>query len=117
MEKRAGESTFGERIYLTPGRLAVEDLRQDGKLLAYSWPSGYPYVYVAANGDILCAKCANDRTPPEIVNWFLYKPKDPAHAWYSSPGIVRCAIRTEKCDNLGQSLNLATLCRGRTEAN
>lgn len=31
---------------------------EDGKLLAFAWPGGYPIAYTLPNGDTLCPKCA-----------------------------------------------------------
>ena len=32
---------------------------EDGTFPAYAWPGGYPIVYILADGETLCPKCAN----------------------------------------------------------
>lgn len=32
----------------------------DGALVAYAWPGGYPVAYLDAEGATLCADCANE---------------------------------------------------------
>jgi len=32
-----------------------------GQLLAYAWPGGYPVLYLAADGGVLCPECANSK--------------------------------------------------------
>ena len=47
---------------------------EDGTLPAFAWPGGYPILYVLADGETLCAKCANGEngseasTEPETAN-------------------------------------------------
>ena len=31
---------------------------EDGKLIAWAWPGGYPVIYVNRQGDMLCPTCA-----------------------------------------------------------
>jgi hypothetical protein len=41
----------------------LDQLRyKDGSLPFYTWPGLYPFYYVAQDGGILCADCANDYT-------------------------------------------------------
>lgn len=32
---------------------------ENGNFPAYAWPGGYPIVYVMADGETICADCAN----------------------------------------------------------
>jgi hypothetical protein len=42
----------------------LNDLRlENGKLMAYAFPGGYPIYYLAADNGVLCPKCANEYTP------------------------------------------------------
>jgi hypothetical protein len=41
------------------------ELSENGKLPAYAWPGGYPIYYLCADGEVLCADCANSE---EAVN-------------------------------------------------
>jgi phage terminase large subunit GpA-like protein len=44
--------------------MALENIRDDkGKLPAYAFPGGYPILYYAKDGGVLCPKCANEFTP------------------------------------------------------
>jgi hypothetical protein len=61
-------------IYLTPGRMKVEDLRECGKLPAYAWPRTPDCLHSSEWGYLVCEVCANDKTPAELVNWFVYHP-------------------------------------------
>lgn len=46
----------------------------DGTFPAYAWPGGYPILYILADGETLCPKCANGEngseasTEPETAN-------------------------------------------------
>lgn len=31
----------------------------EGKLPAYAFPGGYPVIYIASDGEVFCAPCAN----------------------------------------------------------
>ena len=38
----------------------LEGVRNDdGALVSYVWPGGYPVVYLTADGGVLCPNCAN----------------------------------------------------------
>ena len=37
----------------------------DGTFPAYAWPGGYPIIYILADGETLCAKCANGENGSE----------------------------------------------------
>jgi len=41
--------------------MTLAELRaaHDGSFPAYAWPGGYPVIYVARDGAVFCAKCAN----------------------------------------------------------
>jgi hypothetical protein len=80
-----------DRVFLTPGRMGVEDLREDGKLLAFAWPSGVPIVYIMATGEVLCSKCA-DEARAEPVNWFVY---------HTDGSTMRYEIDTDQCGSCG----------------
>jgi hypothetical protein len=44
---------------------ALDEIRDDkGNVPAHAWPGGYPIVYVADDGDVLCADCVNDPSNP-----------------------------------------------------
>jgi len=32
---------------------------EDGKLIEWAWPGGYPIIYISRHGDILCPACSN----------------------------------------------------------
>lgn len=32
---------------------------EEGKLISYAWPGGYPVVYYAKDGEVICPDCAN----------------------------------------------------------
>ena len=38
---------------------------EDGTFPAYAWPGGYPLVYILADGETLCPKCANGENGSE----------------------------------------------------
>jgi hypothetical protein len=48
-----------------------------GQLDAYAWPGGYPIVYFAGDGGVICPTCANTRdyfiapTPHADQQWLL----------------------------------------------
>jgi len=43
---------------------------ENGHLLAFVWPGGYPLYYVSKYGLTLCVKCANTAVVMEAeVNW------------------------------------------------
>lgn len=37
----------------------------NGKYPAYAWPGGYPIVYLMADGECICPKCANGENGSE----------------------------------------------------
>lgn len=44
---------------------ALQEIRDEkGNVPAVAWPGDYPLVYVADDGEILCADCVNDPTNP-----------------------------------------------------
>jgi hypothetical protein len=42
---------------------AAEIADEAGNLPAYAWPGGYPLVYLADDGETLCAECVNTQEP------------------------------------------------------
>jgi len=36
----------------------------DGKVPKFAWPGGYPIVYLADDGETVCADCVNDPSNP-----------------------------------------------------
>jgi len=47
------------------GWAAMRD--EAGKLPAYAWPGGYAIAYLCADGEWLCATCANDPSNPIVL--------------------------------------------------
>lgn len=44
---------------------------EDGKLVVFAWPGGYPIVYVDGNSEILCPACAQSAMddPDGFEDW------------------------------------------------
>lgn len=47
------------------------------ELPAYSWPGGYPIIYLTKSADVLCAECATK----EIRAWMYGESDDPPIAY------------------------------------
>lgn len=41
---------------------------ENGKFLTYAWPGGYPIFHLCADGEVICADCANDPENPVTAN-------------------------------------------------
>ena len=57
-----------------------------GDLDFWAWPGGYRILYLCADGETVCAKCANERKPDE---WQGQEPVD-AYIDWEGPG-THCA--------------------------
>lgn len=61
----------------------------DGKFPAYAWPGGYPIIYIANDGETVCADCMNDPSNADwafdkdshdrVVGWDIYYEGPPEH--------------------------------------
>ena len=51
---------------------------EDGKLITWAWPGGYPVLYITKKNEILCPDCANSTDPaneedPPIMGFIHYE--------------------------------------------
>ncbi|HEX7120613.1 MAG TPA: hypothetical protein VF212_17605 [Longimicrobiales bacterium] len=73
----------------------------DGTLISYAWPGGYPVVYLTKDGGVLCPDCANMAEREGLSG----DPHDPQ--WH----IVAYAIHFEGsrhyCDHCGAEIESA----------
>ena len=54
---------------------------KDGTLQHFAWPGGYDIRYLCQDGEVVCAKCANEWTPDE---WEGQAPETPFIDWEGS---------------------------------
>lgn len=49
--------------------MTVDNVQRDfaGNFPAYAFPGGYPLIYLMADGEVICADCANGRNNSEAT--------------------------------------------------
>ena len=66
---------------------------EQGKLIAYAWPGGYPIFYPAKDGGMICPDCANGKNGSEATE----DPRQWSSQWLLVGSDVYWEGPTEQC--------------------
>ena len=79
---------YTSKMGLPRERYETADGREVDEYPAYAWPGGYPIVYVFADGESCCPKCANtesnitedwtDTSGWALIGWYVHYEGPPA---------------------------------------
>ena len=74
---------------------------ENGQLVAFAWPGGYPLYYVLQDGGTLCSDCARNAESEGLTN----DPDDPQ--WYIIAYHINWEDQTLYCDHCSDHIESA----------